>query len=196
MFTLYWRTFPVATKSYPIQYEQQRRGAAQVVHTHRISCQPGRLAETVWCTKFQVLPPEYLLPSQWVPGLAPIYVFLPRAEQVFTLQQTIARDWRGAASLRYRNLAEITVLMCEQKPLSGMVFVPAQKLSSIVHGHSPSRNSQRPRRRRRQRRRRQRQRQISKTTILHVQHTFLVHFFAVTVRPRREFSLFDLLWRS
>ena len=26
------------------------------------------------------------------------------------------RDWRGAASLRYRNRAEITVLMCEQKP--------------------------------------------------------------------------------
>ena len=87
----------------------------------------------VWCTKFQVLPPEYLLPSQWVPGLAPIYVFLPRAEQVFTLQQTIVlRDRRGAASLRYRNSAEITVLMCEQKLLSGMVFVPAQKLSSIV----------------------------------------------------------------
>ena len=83
--------------------------------------------ETVWCTKLQVLPPEYLLPSQWVPGLAPIYVFLPRVEQVFTLQQTIARDRRGAASLRYRNSAEITVLMCEQKPLSGMGFVPAQK---------------------------------------------------------------------
>ena len=51
---------------------------------------------------------------------------------MFTLQQTIAaRDRRGAASLRYRNGAEITVLMCEQKPLSGMVFVPAQKLYSV-----------------------------------------------------------------
>ena len=53
---------------------------------------------------------------------------------MFTLQQTIVlRDRRGAASLRYRNSAEITVLMYEQKLLSGMVFVPAQKLSSIVN---------------------------------------------------------------
>ena len=45
-----------------------------------------------------------------------------------------------AASLRYRNRAEITVLMCEQKPpppppraeaLSSMVFAPAQKVSGI-----------------------------------------------------------------
>ena len=53
---------------------------------------------------------------------------------MFTLQQTIVlRDRRGAASLRYRNSAEITVLTYEQKLLSGMVFVPAQKLSSIVN---------------------------------------------------------------
>ena len=45
----------------------------------------------------------------------------------------LLRDRRGAASLRYRNRAEVTVLMCEQKLLSGMVFVPAQKLSSIVN---------------------------------------------------------------
>ena len=41
---------------------------------------------------------------------------------------------RGAASLLYRNCAEITVLMCEQKPylaLFGMVFAPAQKLSAV-----------------------------------------------------------------
>ena len=42
------------------------------------------------------------------------------------------RHRRGAASLRYRNRAEITVLVCDQKP--GMVFVPAQKLSSISGG--------------------------------------------------------------
>ena len=131
----------------------------------------------------QVLHPEYLLPSQWVPGRAPIYVFLPRAEQMFRLQQTIARDRRGAASLRYRNRAEITVLMCEQKLLSGMVFVPAQKSTTT---EATARTTPGP----------GGQRQISKTTILHVQHTFLVHFFAVTVRPRREFSLFDVLWRS
>ena len=40
------------------------------------------------------------------------------------------RDRRGAATLRYRNRAKITVLMCEQKP--GMVFVRVQKLCFIV----------------------------------------------------------------
>ena len=39
------------------------------------------------------------------------------------------RDRYGATSLYYRNRAEITVLMCEQKPspgLSGMVFLSAR----------------------------------------------------------------------
>ena len=39
------------------------------------------------------------------------------------------RYWCGAASLRYRNHAEITVVVCEQKPYP--VFAPAQKLSGI-----------------------------------------------------------------
>ena len=41
------------------------------------------------------------------------------------------RDQRRAASLRYRNRAEITVLMCDQKPYPACfsVFAPAQKLS-------------------------------------------------------------------
>ena len=34
-------------------------------------------------------------------------------------------DWRGETSLRYRNRAEITVLMCWTEALSSMVFVPA-----------------------------------------------------------------------
>ena len=45
----------------------------------------------------------------------------------------LLRDRRGAASLRKKNRAEITVLICKQKTyLSGVIFVPAQKLSSIV----------------------------------------------------------------
>jgi len=39
---------------------------------------------------------------------------------------------RGAASLRYRNRAEITILMCEQKPYRVWYFVSAQDLSGIV----------------------------------------------------------------
>ena len=41
------------------------------------------------------------------------------------------RDQRRAASLRYRNRAEITVPYVWTEALSGMVFVPAQKLSGI-----------------------------------------------------------------
>ena len=40
------------------------------------------------------------------------------------------RARHSAASLRYRNRAEITVLKCEQKPY--LVFMPAQKLSGIM----------------------------------------------------------------
>ena len=40
------------------------------------------------------------------------------------------RYWRGAASLRHRNQAKITVFVCEQKPYP--VFAPAQKLSGIA----------------------------------------------------------------
>ena len=40
-----------------------------------------------------------------------------RANQQFTRFATLyVRDLGGAVSLRYRNRAEITVLVCEQKP--------------------------------------------------------------------------------
>ena len=42
------------------------------------------------------------------------------------------RDQRGAASLRHRHRAEITSLCVNRSPRSGMIFVPAKKLSSIV----------------------------------------------------------------
>ena len=38
------------------------------------------------------------------------------------------------ASLRYRNHAKIIGPMCERKPFSAMVLLPAQKLSSVVWG--------------------------------------------------------------
>ena len=37
---------------------------------------------------------------------------------------------------------------------------------------------------------------IGKTTTLHMQHNFLVHFFAVTVPLRRENAWFHVLWRT
>ena len=45
-----------------------------------------------------------------------------------------SRDQRGAASLRHRNRASTTALVCQQKPYrSGMVFVAMQKLSGRVN---------------------------------------------------------------
>ena len=41
-------------------------------------------------------------------------------------------DRRGAASLRYRNCTEITVLMCGQKRYP-VVFITAQKLPGKVY---------------------------------------------------------------
>ena len=43
-------------------------------------------------------------------------------------------DQGGAALLRYRNHAKLFVPMCERKPFSAMVLLPAQKLSSVVWG--------------------------------------------------------------
>ena len=45
--------------------------------SHTSNIVPPRLAERVWCTKFHFSTPDYLLPCQWVPVLAPTYL-LPR----------------------------------------------------------------------------------------------------------------------
>ena len=42
------------------------------------------------------------------------------------------RDWRGAASLCHRNRAEITILMCKQKPFSVWLLCRHEKLPCIV----------------------------------------------------------------
>ena len=68
-----------------------------------------------------VLTLEYLLPSQWVPVIAPIHYV--RYSSITCSPQRVAQkpnpyvtlhfqDWYGVASLRYRNRAEITVFMC------------------------------------------------------------------------------------
>ena len=52
-------------------------GGGGTRRSHASNIVPPRLAERVWCTKFHFSTPEYLLPSQWVPVLAPTYS-LPR----------------------------------------------------------------------------------------------------------------------
>ena len=67
--------------------------------------------------KFQSSLLKYLLPCQWVPVFFPTFLVTSakvRIPHVHTKPNRL--DRRGAASLRYRNRAEITVLMCEQKP--------------------------------------------------------------------------------
>ena len=69
-------------------------------------------------------PPEYLLPSQWVPVLAPTYLLPRRSEwcshctkvwhKTCPICHATSRPARRS-SLRHRNRAEITVLVCEQK---------------------------------------------------------------------------------
>ena len=105
----------------------------QVVHIHRTSCR-RLMAERVWWPKLgPILSPEYsLLPSQWVnPVLFAILLYsLPLwSEYLFTMHQSVLRstvchvtlhfrDRSGACAVffRYRNGAEITVLICDQKP--------------------------------------------------------------------------------
>ena len=67
--------------------------------------------------KFQSSLLKYLLPCQWVPVFFPTFLVSSakvRIPHVHTKPNRL--DRRGAASLCYRNRAEITVLMCEQKP--------------------------------------------------------------------------------
>ena len=67
--------------------------------------------------KFQSSPLKYLLPCHWVPVFSPTFLVTSargRIPHVHTKPNRL--DQHGAASLCYRNRAEITVLMCEQKP--------------------------------------------------------------------------------
>ena len=88
---------------------------------------PERLAERVCLTRIPALTPDYLLTSQWIPVLAPIYALpFPVRIPVYTAPKCGTepiryvtlhlRNRRWSALLRYRNCAEIIVLVCEQKP--------------------------------------------------------------------------------
>ena len=67
----------------------------QVVHTHQTS---------VWCTKYQSSLPlrfEYL------------FTLRRRGTETYPVYVNPLQDWRGAALFRYKNRAEITVVMCD-----------------------------------------------------------------------------------
>ena len=111
------------------RYSMNSKGTSLelVVHTHRTSCPSGcsrglgvlNSSPISWLfTSVSVLFSAVLAPTDSLPvtvrtlvhtapkcGTEPIPYVTPQF-----------RDRRGAASLCYRNCAEITVLMCEQKP--------------------------------------------------------------------------------
>ena len=107
LFRLYLMGFCADTNNVTIQYS--KTATAQNGN--------GAVGRIGYSELIPILTPEYLLPSQRIPVLPPTYSLPLRSEYLFTLRQSVARNifgnrWR-AASLRYRNRAEIAVLMCQ-----------------------------------------------------------------------------------
>ena len=110
-FTLYPKAFHGATRGFSVQCEQQRPRAA-------------RLAERVWCTKFQsTLLNIYFRFSKFQPSLLLIYFREGSNRYSHSIKvwhktspicdAPLSRSAR-LRSVRYR--AKIIVLICEQKP--------------------------------------------------------------------------------
>ena len=120
VFTLFWTTFRADN---PIQCEQQRH-INGTSHFHTSNIVPERLAERIQLSKSQSLFLNIYFCLIQIPVLAPTYSRIPVhtapkcGTEAFRYVTLHYRDWRGADSLRQRNRAEITILMCEQKPFS------------------------------------------------------------------------------
>ena len=110
MFTLTGNSaFRAETKSYTIKYEQQRYWTG-TSHSHTSNIMPERLAERVCWTKSRQS-------SRWIftrlnPFLSSLILFTSATDRI----PVRAKCALGAASLCHRNRAEITVLVCEEKP--------------------------------------------------------------------------------
>ena len=78
----------------PIRYSMNgnRTELEQVVQSHTSNIAPERLAVRVWCTKSQSSLLNILLPSQWIPVLAPTYSLLLRSEYLFTLHPRVVQN--------------------------------------------------------------------------------------------------------
>ena len=124
MFTLYRKVFSADMKTCPVYYGQQRYRTG-TCRSHTSNIVPERLDDRVWWTETPVLTPEFLT-SVLADSSHRSYLFTPATVRyLLTLHQTVAQNpsdmWRsnfefGAASLRYRNRAEIPVLMRKQNP--------------------------------------------------------------------------------
>ena len=111
MSTLYRKAFHGATRGFSVHCEQQRPGAA-------------RLAERVWCTKFQSsLLNIYFRFSKFQPSLLLIYFRegsnrYSHSTKVWHKTSPICNTplSRSARLRSVRDRAKITVLVCEQEP--------------------------------------------------------------------------------
>ena len=126
MFTRKRIAFRGATKSCPLQCEQQRSGAAQVVHTHLTWCRRGwprgfgeLNSSPHFCGIFTSAsvgssPRSYLFTS--ATGRIGVHTAPKYGAKAIRYVTLHFQDRRGAASLRHRNRAATTVFVCEQKP--------------------------------------------------------------------------------
>ena len=105
-----------------------------------------RLTVKVWCSFSPILNHSLLCASVSVESTPHSYLLTSAAVRIpspkcgtepIRYVKFHFRDQRRLASSRYRNRAEITVLLCERKPYLGMVLLPARELSGTV-GHSPT----------------------------------------------------------
>ena len=108
-----------------------------------------RLAVRVWCCFWPMLNHSMLCASVSADSSPHSYLLtsatvrIPSAKcgtEPIRYVKLHFRDRRRLASSRYRNRAEITVLMCKRKPYLGMVLLPARELSGTVV-HSPMRRA-------------------------------------------------------
>ena len=110
--------FPADTKRSLVEYAQQQpRTGASRLHTSNIV--PKRLAERAWWTNSQSpLLKFFFLLSGFQSSLVVIHFhYSPNNCSHSIRYMTLHfRGRRAAASLRYRNRAKITVIVCEQKP--------------------------------------------------------------------------------
>ena len=127
MFTLYRNAFCHATKKaiWSIMNSNdpgRRKSFTRIEHCASAIGREGLVRS------IPVLTPEYVPPSQRVPGLAPRYLITSSTVRVGVHTSPVYdskpiwyltlhfQDRLGAAFLRHRNRAATTVLVCEQRP--------------------------------------------------------------------------------
>ena len=102
--------------------------------TH-IEYRAGEVNREGLVNQFQILTPKYLLPSQWVPVLLPIYSLPQRSDFLFTLYQGVVRNLFDNVT-QFRSGTEIapkSLFVCEQSPIWYGFRVGAKAIRCMVN---------------------------------------------------------------